>query len=388
MILDKLDLRDLVNFAAVNIDFSDLAVFVFRRNYASRSIRIQEEYSRIIEYKVFTETSHKIIIYDSDLVLLVLERFGSQILQLEIDYLENRDDRLKKIVVDVNRYCNSLMSLNLLAHTLEALNSVEIPFQSVNDLTLFGGMFKLQNDAFNLSGMFPNLNKISLGAFELDSETFDAHMPHLHSLNVTDNYDEGNTQIVKFISKNQQIRNLHIEVVTVEFVGWLSVNLPNLEKFSTEMMTTNDNSENIHFKNVKSFKIAEVLGENHLGRFTFERLDEFECGSNLFPYLDVIQHSKTLRKLKLWPDDGVPVDGIIENAPHLVEAHLFFDRSVQIDDIARLVEQSTDLEKLYFVTDGTISSDGFELLNKRIAKKWTLEAVHEDWTEYLLERKK
>lgn len=285
LILQKLNYFDLVSFSSVNNIFSALASDVFRRKLKNKLFRIEEPLQMIHDnLDATSETPEALTIYDYGMVLSMLEHFGSHITKLEIQYDEDESNQLKSIIRNVNRFCNNLIYLSLEAHISNPLDDIRKPFSNVINLTIIGEMVKIKNEDLNCNEMFPKLNKLKLRVDSLDKETINLFIPQLNTLDLTYTLK----QLHEFILKNPQIQNLYFDHSIPNFLEFVSKNMPNLEKFSTNVMTSANYNGYIHFKTVKSFKIGEFFG-NFLGTLAFDQLDEFVCHSKDFRPSDVIK---------------------------------------------------------------------------------------------------
>lgn len=259
MVLEELKLLDLINMGETNHEYSTLTADVFRRRFSKFNIALHESYMSYQE-SFIPLIDNRLIIYNYNVSLLLLEHFGTYITDLEISYYVDQQHKVKEFMSYASKYCDNLVHLNLLSRCDDALDGITKPFYNVINVTLDGRYKKMGNDLFNLSEMFPKMKHFSLAATEIgDHDSLNIAVPHVESFNVrfnsfmqTPRYNE----IKNFIMKNPQIRNLLLNAVNSSFIDFVSKNMPNLETLEIPKINEFDYEGDIHFKTVKKFTLG------------------------------------------------------------------------------------------------------------------------------------
>lgn len=160
MILDELDLDSLYNVGESDKGSNHLVSYVSTKKFATRIIVIREE--RHGDKGNVTEREHlnTIEINDVEVDKKILQKYGSVMQRLRIDYWRQSAGKAKQIASLVNEYTN-VKTFSISAYDLDVLSGVQKPFNGVKELTFSGDFGKLAGANLHLNEMFPNI--VSLG---------------------------------------------------------------------------------------------------------------------------------------------------------------------------------------------------------------------------------
>ncbi|XP_031632121.1 uncharacterized protein LOC116346300 [Contarinia nasturtii] len=372
-IINKIDIHDLLDMALMNNNYRMIAADIFDRKYENKFVLIvknSNSYSLTIDGNT---VSHNIKINS---IYLLLEYFGELISELYINFSNVMPDKnLEKCIELASRYCEKLRGFSVNGGR-NMLRQVKNPFYNVTEVTFH--MSEFETHTLSLAKIFPNVQLLQLLAVNIKNDDIFGHsLAKLEHLIISFGIFPGDSKHKKLIAKNHQIRVLNIAYGSATLVEFVSEHLPSLETFILPDDTTVDYTDEIHFKNVKSFEINFVSGG--LMNITFERLEEFACDPDEFPnWIETIERHPDLRKLKFHSRDGFEDEYISllgKIAKNLVEANFNCDNDVQIETIVNLLNECTFMERLYL---SDVSKAFGDKLNVEIQDKWNLNQIKDD----------
>lgn len=137
-ILDQLDLQSLVNIAATNKHFHNLAIGVFNRKYGQQLLEIGCLYpEKLLVLK-------DAVVINQDLVPQFLKVFSQLIKKLRIKYNLVPSNQQRRIGMLVNRFCSeTIVEFSLAACNEGVFNTMTKPFKNVKTVAISGSLKNL-----------------------------------------------------------------------------------------------------------------------------------------------------------------------------------------------------------------------------------------------------
>lgn len=380
MILEKLDLISLLSVASVNKAYSSDAATVFRNKFSNLRFLIETPRSND---DPFQADFQQIRIHDDEVAVLLLKRFGSEILNLEINYRSvDKTHEVEKFVGLVNQYCPNLIDFTVFSRSLLTFKEVKKPFTNVVASKLVAGNIRIQSDQFTLTKMFPNLHKIILFVNgKMDDQVTSLQFPHLESLELIGEVD------VEMINSNRQIRSLVLNSVKSSYIKYLSENMPNLESLNVKAIFV-DYAGDIHFRNIKSFRMIMAL-QGQLGKITYENLEEYECCTDYLDCYSTIRDNPNLKKLRFSTMNSIRDEqlALITRLLPKLEDVDFLCAWVTLDAVIRFLEENKFLTKLHLDVH-LIENLNINELKTRTQDKWIVQEIMSHMNpRYLIQRK-
>lgn len=371
-----MDLAELVNIGETNTEYSALATLIFKRNFGHKTIYIAASRA------VYDENDDDISIYDLDLAIKVIKRYGEHIVSLRFRNVNDRTNLMNHIIGDSSMYCKNLQRISIRSDRQTSLNNIQKPFNKVNCATFSGEFFKIGNDQFNLTEMFPQIKRLHFANLRVsNSATMDSHIiPNLKCMHL-DMYMGPYADIyMNMIKLNPQIREITLLMAPLRFIHFVNQHVPNLKElvlYNPLLMNHNDNQE-IYFKNVHKFRLGYNTNNiQNLGGFRFKRLTELICDPSYFSgWLNFIAMNPSLEKLqlKISSENEITDEELLMMSnlvPNLVEASFDCNTSVKVESLVQFLEDNKHL-KLWKFSYDRLSQTKIDQIIERINHKWEI----------------
>lgn len=413
LILESLELRGLLSLAETNKHFANLAVNVYRRKFASKTVTIVTPFTtnkNLLYYYFAQLRDDGITIQYMDAVSQMLKHFGHLIPNLHLQYAFHYTDEYEEINKLINLYCvETLTSITIQIHKKSFFDSFTKPFKRVENVEIYGDFNTLGNYELSFNQLFPAMRRLYLGDVKvLDRSCIDHEFPHLEDLTVylaTSNelcFNEAETE--KLITKNPQIKNLKLISSSQSLLRFVAKHLPNLERLTLvwyqEKPIANLNVIEMHFENLKTFRMEEGSHSMPIN-ITFGNLVEFE--SDIYPkdcsrWLDFVVRDKNLKRLQVIGIEDRLEERLLSNVEilrlaaartNLNEISFKCEENVKDESIVKLIENTKQLKILKLEKDvyGMVNPRSFvttaKILQTKIGGEWS---VHE--TEWEIELKR
>lgn len=334
---------------------------VFKQKYGDKFFNIfgptHANDSKIMEF------NDSIVISDLETAIKIVEKFGSSIKKVEVNFEHFNLASHQEIIKQVNAL-ESLVDLHLSKCRGNLFKKLSKPFKNVKYLRMQGQLNTLKSETLQLNELFPALQELDCAyLYTLDGKSIEQRMPNLSYLNVMflkAAFSEAN--IENLLKMNTQITNLKLHYNTPGFIKKVSEYLPNLEKISFEMASpnaTDDSDLEIHLKNVKEAQISSKYSYS-LGKLTFEKLDVLGLeiiGPSGFAdpvglsndWIQFATKNEQLKKLKisngLLNDEQLLKIGEMEN---LTDINIGCDKAVSINTVMEFLKNIPKLKTAYF----------------------------------------
>lgn len=349
LILDQLDFVSLINLAGANQQFSNLASDVYRRKYASKKIEIVSSDDGHIK-----EGKDIIQIEDKQIAMKLLQRFGRIVSFLKIDYWENNFDESKHIIALANKYCDTLVDLEIISCDLTGLADVQRPFHSVKKVSLERALVNLTGKTFKLNEMFPNIHTLILPhEHVVDREGIAMEFPHLKKLVVSfwHMYGFKETDIEPLIKRNPQIESLTINSSTLKFIQFISGNMPNLKHLKLHWIKDCRNiTRNISLRNVQSLDL-KTANDNFLKIVEFQSLEELDVeftGTMTKHFFGNVNKYTKLRILNIKSTElnDTELITLVRIFPNLVDGSFIASENLAAETVIHILKNSSTLQRL------------------------------------------
>lgn len=278
LILDRLDLKDLLNVVHINQQFSEHAMAAFRYKYSNTQMLIR----------------------DGDEISNTFKHFGHLIRKLKVEtYFRTEPLKLELIGKLVSNYSSeSLLDIDIERNAEKLLEHITKLIR-VRSVTLQKSLLHSQSqNILRPNELFPALRRLSMHCMEGDSLAyFDCYMPHLEYVSVTE-YRNNNSLLLEIIAKNPQIRSIYLWGVDHAFVQRVNTLLPQLETLTLSSYII-ETTNNIEFNNVTTFFLKYRTTSDNL-RFPRLKTLHVECYSDYYgKYHDFLNEHKHLSHLYL-----------------------------------------------------------------------------------------
>lgn len=254
------------------------------------------------------DSSKRRIISGLDGVLRILPRYGNTFSKIHFHLGEHGNSSWQQIFEHSDKYCSEVTKTITIRSNDVGIADWIYPFDK-NMTTVI--MFDAADD-IPLNTIFPNMNELILNTKNLP-KTIGQHFPHLTKCSIqVVGLGPPNPIEQEFIRLNPQLREFHTSMANnVSRVKYLNEHLPNLEQLTLHIFVhlyDVVNRENIHFKNVKDFRLflyrwrlgngwiyRDDYMEQHrlrtstyrpfIGNITFEHLEALKL--DIYPYGDI-----------------------------------------------------------------------------------------------------
>lgn len=392
LILEELNLSSLLSLSQISKGFCTMAAYVYQQKFDHKILRINQLTTNqkvdILENEIFG----CIEVEEIDVIRKLFKSFGTVISNVEITIYKN-DRKIEKNTKDIINFISKnslgLKDLTLLVYDEYPFQSVNHAFTNVENLTLVGPYSNLASKTLQLNEMFPNLRRLDIeNARIINQKCIKLPFNYLKHLQLNLLYfNESNVK--QIINMNQEIQSLTVYQISMEFLQFLSINLPNLEYLEFTSSRYPSYNGKIHFENVKYLKIWSTI-EEFVRNVSFTKLLKLNlCDHdyNDFPYawIDFIGRNDQLKSVKVhtWALNDNQVKSL--KVPSLVNAFFALKPDVETNTIIEFFKKNQNLKKfgINYVDYDDIIDVKMELLKSQIENEWTFTETR-GW--YLLER--
>lgn len=231
LILEQLDLCDLILMADTNRQFYSLAVNVYIRKHFKNWVNILNPDST--KTKKISKYDDHMNIYNSDIALLFLKRFGHLISRLGITYTADYMSR-----TEINRAINLYCSKTLIHLGIDMLRSFKDnhecffksmikPFERLEVISINGRFKSLTSSNLSFAELFPAVRRLSLEyVLVLDKSSINCKMPNLEYLHMEiSHYNLERppqrfleNDVVQFLKHNSHITSLTLGYCSRPFI--------------------------------------------------------------------------------------------------------------------------------------------------------------------------
>lgn len=375
LIFEYLSFPDLINAAQISVHFSQVAVGVYRRQFAQYIVKIQADW--LVDKPSTISENRTTIRSNFNRDTKILEIFGAHIRILKIDFNKISKERARHITTAINRnYFNSLVQLEITDCPDHFWRRMQNPFLNVESLTFRNKLNTIKR--LRLNQVFPAVHQLALINVECDhSKCFNYQFPELKELYIR------STDVDKLLARNPQIESVSVNSAT-HFILWqINNHLPNLKKLFIDWLASNNprgNNDCIRFGNVKQVRIRSRPNQIPT-TVTFPQLEEFElkCKSSLsnnwIEY--IVANGRHLTKLSIL--DMVMNEQLVilgEKFTQLTEANIKGGADVNCETLVNFVKANHGLRRMSFQTT---DADFGSKINNSLHDEWHVEYSTDDF---------
>lgn len=385
LILEQMNFDSLLNMAALNPDYLDLANYIFKRKYHNKEFLIREPF-RGPKLPAFESSQFDLIeLRNLDLITKVFQTFGPMISKVKINYGKNATSEVRTVIDLVNRHCAALTHFELFGSIIDKdlLNDVQTPFHRVDTVSLHGTFNKLASKSLYLNEIFPKIRSLSLDYVRFNNHSdLVLKFPHLEHLSITLEVAD----LRPVIAVNPQIRNLSLHACSLPFLKYLSDHLVNLEALSLKWIALREVNfqTEILFNNIKSLKVV-TFHPDLPSVLNAPKLEDLEMDwsallrDNWMQFFRKHTNLTTLRisQNEIGDDD---LAFLASNVNHLVEAAFLTKPEVTAPAIVQFVKSSSKLQKLEISYKEQFPIEEYNALQKQIANEWKFTNGTLNWT--------
>lgn len=393
-IIENMDFLSQISLAETNKHFSSLVGDILKRKLANKWIILVRPHFEDLDEDAY-ESPTNIEIFDLQIFSKLLTKFGHLISKLSIEIAHASQQEVKLIYKMVNLYCSeTLTKFRIRNSGRNVLDQFTKPFEKVEEIFIRGEFEKLDGSQLHFSQIFPALRRMHFGKITVldrkltkwvDCNEF-PHLEHLF-VEIFNRYDSQcrftNELTKKFIkSHNPQIRSLELFGAPLKLLKFIGDEVKNLEILVVRLhlnSTENGADYDIHFENVKVFKIIQAgqrLPDNIL---TFEQLEELETDAfveDFEKWLKFIENNRNLWKLNVSrPLDCVEIQQITSINTNLTDISLSCQDDVKIENIVRFIENGKRLKRVNLeLSSGRSLEFSDSIINylREHFEKWTI----------------
>lgn len=385
--------------------FRNAVAAELRRRFAMKMVILTSFFS-FPGYGDFEENDDYILIRHTSNIRKVLLDFGASIRNLKIEHIPKKSKAESlNIYKLIEEHCSeTLVQLHLkwIGQSFFAKQTKQ--FKKVENISLEGNIIELGNDQISFRDCFPAMRQLYIGYIKVQDTKFkeriDVNFAHLERLTV-DIFTKESAQFVEtesltmeLIRKNPQIQSMTLRNVSPDLLKAVADRLPNLKKLELYNFDEDDkNTYEFHFEQVKQFRIGQNNSQSMLTNITFsDKLEEFEVEAlpNDLKYCLKFLEGKYLRKFTVFGDGELTNDDILRMTNiklNIIEMSLNCAEDVQDENIAGLIENSRELNKLHlnFYKQKNEMSKMVFMLREHFEDEWM---INDGENDIFLQRKK
>lgn len=381
-ILEKMDLPDLLRVAETNKHLSQVAVEVYKQNFIDKPLKIQ---APTFPNRFKMKVGNEIIVTDVEIVLKILEVFGSSIRVLRVQYERIDFEDAKKITQHINQFCSeSVTQIGFSGITKNIWYLLKKPFASVHDVAFR----KIVEPAkgMKLNQKFPQLRTLMLlDTIVKEPKIFGCKFSHLDHLFITTlrRKNDFANQTKYLLENNPQIRHLSVQHNFRSFLENITNKLQHIE--TLELLWPQDDysdGNQIQLNHVKKL----IVTSNSFPvptKIEFTKLEEIECFC--YPelnneYIDYMGLNKNLMRLNITSDvnnEQFIFIRLQRAFTRLVEASIKCGKDVTANTVIEFIEMNTKLEKLRLLHNNQLL---FHPLLEKLKQKWEVTTFFDGFT--------
>lgn len=365
-ILEYLELKDLLNAADSNKRLCHASKFVFIRKYAGDYISIYPN--------------------NDKRSLQIIRIFGSLIRRMECCFRYRTVT--KSYVTDyINEYCNETLSEIQFLATDKNFDCFKNPFTNVKTVYLWSCQIDEKKNC--LLRLFPKMQKLTVKAVctpLIHSETLANHFPYLEyfeykAISADCRKDIKCVEGLKaFLKLNPQLRHLRMECgskMDIEFLKVLGERERNLEILELYIWRGDFydfplNSEKIHLRNVKHFRLDPGLISGGFP-FLFDQLESFELYNGRIleqsNFYDFFRKNSTIKKFKLTSYTELDYSQLAQYLPLLEEMTHGFG-GLSVDAVLHVITTFKSLRYFCFMREEHFE---YKQLLVRLSDNWSMQ---------------
>lgn len=312
----------------------------------------------------FVEEAKFIILRNVSIIVNLLNDFGYLIQNLKLETSEDANCySVNTIFWLIQEKCsNSLLQLNLNRLEHSFLRNISKPFKNLENLTLIGTFMGLSNRQFAVNEIFPALRHLELdfitsyGSKAIQIALNYPFLEHL-DLNINPELDHHSDSYlseavaVDLLKKNPQIKRLSIDNGTPKILKVAADEL-NIEELQLYHFNERNQIYDFYFENVKIFKIG-IFYYTFPANIKFsDKLEEFEVNvptEKNQKYLEIIEQSKGLRRLRIKGKEGVNYNAIIRLIAanlNVTDLNFVHNEGIECDKIIEFIKSCKYLNVL------------------------------------------
>lgn len=377
LILEKLNAHSLMMVAQTNQYYKSLALDVFKRMHAKKTITI---WTSFLDDPIngVNESSDQISINNIEMAVMMLRTFGSVLQTLDVSVHSIEQNQRKWFHEKISKYCSdSLLSIRLNDIVEDELEEFPIPLRKVENVTLTNDLL-VADGKFKITKVFPALRRLRMEFVKkFDGFIFYARIPTLEEVEITFPFTQGlETGMEMMFQKNPQIRILSIPYYNSLYcLESAHQYLKNLQELHITFNSQKSNyNEKLHFKTIK--KLTATAGKhNFFKTITFEHLEELNLTCHSIECIDFVETNRNVSKLQInarsITDDQIRMMGnMLRN---LTEISIKNEHEIKAITIIGLIEQATQLEKIKINFPGA-----YENLGHHLTARWAIRKDGED----------
>lgn len=334
LIFDHLPITDLVKVAEMSPRCAEIILqhfIVGKYRFHEKPITILIDTIRaLLGYKtVFDE--YEFITKDVHQTVWVLERFGHIFSHIQYSVIHFGAPDSLKVFESVDKYAvNSVKEITIFGFDTTAMSNWTYSFDSNVTQIKFGSFV---SDPIALNTLFPYMQHLTIGNI---MQSIAQHFPYLTGFvsksGFRDDFDPG---MDEFIRLNPQLREFHTSIRKNEtYISYVNEMLPNLESLAIDIFIENGRpvqGRNIHFKNVKSFKMRLISMEpvqsfqRSVCNLSFDHLESYKIqGDAYIDTADIIEMISMNQELTFFEAYQVYLSieeliGLVQRLPKLEE---------------------------------------------------------------------
>lgn len=284
--LDSMNMDDLMNMMEAIPQLSPFGVSIYQKRYKDVIVTIRGALITKNPGMDFLKfgNSPELCFKTQEVILKVLKHFGCVIQRL---YVESRLISHSIVeTININQYINkytsaSLVHLDLNEIDYEIIDQFTVPFRNVESLnfTVLIDMRTISTRNITLNDLFPKLKKLKMELWaDIDYSFIVCELPQLQHLTLHIYNWKRQHQFDSLIRKNPQIGSIDVRYSPLDYIKFISEQLPNVENLTLFEVNISGN-DTVQIENVKyfSYTFPDALDDTYsFEKFSFPHLNSLK----------------------------------------------------------------------------------------------------------------
>lgn len=321
--------------------------------------------------------------YDFDEVLNIIEKYGSMITKLKLDYDSVHGYYRSLLNQQINNFCSkTLIDIELIHCSESDILQFPKPFEKVETVEMSFGhlMNPLRNPqqpttSFSFNVIFPSVRRMNLGEmYFVHSNFLEHHFEQLEHLVMESfpNHHQDLSPVEKRLLLNPQLKHISLFHCNWKLLKTISEDMTNLK--SLELNAFNDFSNytgDIIFNRLKIFRFQKFSAMSKtIPRIplVFGNIYEISCSKPMDKWLDIIFQNKQLKKVTTGTISNEILFKIVDELPELEDFTTGYNVYDSTKSVIQFIHMGSHLKRASFWQSNFNSPDE---IKQQLSNKWT-----------------
>lgn len=374
----------MISIAESNAELAPQVKDILRRKFAKKELTFIDPYRTGEVGNSVQELYGVIYIRHFETASKVFKNYGNLVQKVSLWLRDPLSEMSHSIYKFVNLYSSeSLERIEIIAEKQPySLSEYTKPFKNVEYVFLGGRFSDFGSSVLNFGKLFPKMHRLILDGIECKELSWATQTyPYLESLSVEigKSYETPdritNALVEQLVTKNPQIHDLSLKYPSSHLLKVVATTLMDLKtlKIKRYIESKEDVETGFHFKNVKSLKFMHG-SQSAPANVTFDKLEKFTTDakpSTCFRWIELIEKTKTLRKLNVYRDlSNDDFKHLSQAKSELIKAFVMLDDDIKGENILKFLENNQKLEKVVFRLGLGSVTPIEKFLREQVGKDW------------------